>query len=99
MITPSSDSFLAERQALYFVYQRGCAACEAAEPELLAFERKFPTLLVLRLDANGPFGDRFGRVKATPTFVFQRGDQAIIRVGAVKAKELESWIKKAGGVL
>ena len=92
-------AILADRQALYFIYQDGCPACAESEPELTAFERAHPGLLVLRLTADGPFGQKFGKIEATPTWFFQRGDQAIARVGYMKAKQIETWIKKAGGKL
>lgn len=94
------ESFLAGREVLYVFKQDGCPACEAAAPELAKFTAKHPTVTVLTLDANGPFAERLGvKVKATPTYVFRHGNDAVTRAGAMKLGELEKWIRGAGGAL
>lgn len=94
------ESFLADREVLYFLKQDDCEACAAAKPELDKFAVKHPGMMILVLDANGPHPDRLGlKIKATPTYFFRRGDEGITREGTMKEKEIERWIKKAGGEL
>jgi thiol-disulfide isomerase/thioredoxin len=94
------ESLLNDRQVLYFVKSKTCAACAAAEPEFLAFERKHPALTTLSIDAEGPLPDRFGfKIKATPTYVFRRGAEAVMIAGAMKVRDIESWLKKLGASL
>jgi hypothetical protein len=88
-------SLLADRELLYIFKSKGCAACEASEVELATFESKHPTVMVLRIDAAGPFPAALGvEVKATPTWGFRRGQEMVTRVGFLKAKEIEAWLKK-----
>ena len=90
-----SESFLTDREILYLIRSSSCEACKVAEPEFTEFERKHPMVITLRLDAAGPLPERLGlKVKATPTYAFRRGDEAAVRVGVMKAKELETWLKK-----
>jgi hypothetical protein len=86
---------LDDRETLYFFFAHGCAACEAAALELDRFEVKHHAVMVLRLDAAGPYPERFGvAVKATPMWGFRRGQGMVTRVGALKVAELEAWLKK-----
>jgi hypothetical protein len=86
---------LDDREALYFFFGRGCAACEVASGELDRFETKHPAVMVVRFDAAGPYPERFGvTVKATPTWMFRRGAEGITRVGVLKVSEIEAWLKK-----
>lgn len=88
-----TSAFLAERRTLYFVYGRGCGACEEAEPELAAFIRANPTLMVVRLDAHGPHPAGLGlKIKATPTYVFRVGSEGIMREGGMTAAEIGEWL-------
>ena len=78
--------------ALYVVVQRGCAACEAAEPDLAAFASAHPGQIVLRLDASGPLPGRLGiRVRATPTYLWRTPDGEKIHEGSLTTKELERF--------
>jgi hypothetical protein len=95
-----ADSFLADRQVLYFIRSSTCEACKVAEPEFVAFERKHPTVMTLKLDAEGPLPERLGlKVKATPTYAYRRGNEAVMIAGAMKVRDIESWLKKLGATL
>lgn len=88
------ESLLRGREILYLVRQEGCAACAAAEVELAAFERAHPAVMVIRVDANGPLPARLGlNVKATPTWLFRRDAEGVVKVGVLKAKEIEKWLR------
>lgn len=94
------ESVIAGREVLYVCKAEGCSACEVAELELQKFERRHPTVVVLRLDAMGPIPESLGlKVKATPTYLFRRGGEGVVRSGVLKMGELEKWIRSSGGVL
>lgn len=94
------ESLIDSREVLYFVKQEGCEACAEAEPELAKFETKHPTVMILRIDANGPFPARLGlKLRATPTYLFRRGTEAVAKVGMLKVAEIEKWMKSLGGAL
>jgi thiol-disulfide isomerase/thioredoxin len=81
---------------LVFVYQEGCGACEEAAPELDAFAAKNPTLMIMKIRADGPnvtplLGTT--KIRATPTYVYRRGGRGIMKEGAMTAKELAKWIE------
>ncbi len=80
---------------LYFVHADGCSACAAAEPELSAFEQAHPFVMVVRLHADGVIAERMGlKVKATPTYLWhEAAEETEVRVGLLKAKDLEKWWK------
>ena len=93
-------NLVADRQILYFFFGRGCGACEAAEPFLDEFERKHPSIIVLRLDASGTFPAHLGlEIKATPTYLFRVGQDGRVKAGVMKTAEIERWIKSLGGNL
>jgi hypothetical protein len=87
-------SYAHHLKTIYFVYQNGCVACEAATPELDAFLRRHPDVLSVRLEVNGIVTARLEvAVRATPTYILKRGDGAMkIHAGALTAKEIEKWI-------
>jgi hypothetical protein len=88
------ESLLRGREILYIAKAAGCAACMAAETELQTFERAHPSMMILRIDANGPLPERLGlSVKATPTYAFRRDNDMIVRVGVLKSKEIERWLR------
>jgi hypothetical protein len=92
-----TTSFLNDLETLYFVFQAGCEACEAAEADLRAFEARHPTVQVLRLNAWGPYPERIGlKVKATPTYLFRRGEQGAVREGVLAVADLEAWLGSLG---
>lgn len=94
------ESLLRGREILYIAKAAGCAACMAAETELQTFERAHPSMMILRIDANGPLPERLGlSVKATPTYLFRRDNEGVTKVGMLKAKELEKWLKSLGANL
>jgi hypothetical protein len=80
---------------LYFVSAPGCAACEAAEPELSRFEQDHPFAMVVRLRADGLLVERLGfKIRATPTYVWHEvGEKAEVHEGLLKAKELDAWFR------
>jgi hypothetical protein len=87
-------------EMLVFAYQRGCAACEASEAELTVFEQAHPRVTVIRIDAFGPFPPVYGlKIRETPTWLFRRDGEGVVRSGFLKAKELERWVKSLGAVL
>lgn len=93
-------SLLADREVLYVFMSGTCEACAAADPEVTAFERKHPGVMTLRLSADGPLPERLGiKIVATPTYAFRRGDTAAVRAGALRAKDIESWLRKLGATL
>jgi len=92
------ESALATREVLYVFTAGNCPACAEALPELEKFVEKHPSLQVLRLDAGGPFPQRIGvKIKATPTYVFRRGEGMASIAGALKASELEKWLRQLDG--
>jgi len=94
------DSILSKTETLFFIRMDGCEACEAAMPEVDKFTSKHPRTMVLTIDANGPIPDQLGvNVRATPTWVFRRGQDAVVKVGFMKVTEIEKWIKHLGGTL
>jgi thiol-disulfide isomerase/thioredoxin len=91
------ESLLADREVLYYFHQAGCEACAAAAPELARFESKHPSLTVIKLDANGPYPGSLGiKLKATPTYALRHGEGIYTIEGALKATDLDRWIKKIG---
>lgn len=83
--------------SLLFLYRAGCGACDAAVPELDKFMHSNPRLMVTKLDADGPHVERMTglrRVEATPVYVFRVGGDGIMKVGAMKAKEIEKWLTR-----
>lgn len=94
------ESLLRGREVLYIAKQDGCQACAVADAELAIFERAHPSVMVLRIDANGPIPARLGMsIKATPTWLFRRDNEGVMKVGAMKAKEIEKWLKSLGAQL
>jgi hypothetical protein len=79
---------------LIFVFSPGCDASEAAAPELDKFARENPRMMILRIQADGPYVDRLigKRVRATPTYVFRRGGRGIVHEGMMKSKDLTRWL-------
>ncbi len=97
---PLTSTLLADREVLYIFRAVGCPACEAAIPEVYRFMESHPAATVLILDAGGPYPAQLGiKIKATPTYVFRRGDQGESFTGVMKASEIERWIKRNGGAL
>jgi hypothetical protein len=93
-------SVLADREILYFLFEDGCEACAAARPELQKFISKHPTSIVLEIRASGPWPAAFGmKVKVTPTYVFRHGAEMTKTEGAMRATDIEKWIRKIGGAL
>lgn len=90
------ESLIADREVLYFASARGCPACEAAAPELDRFMRKHPELIVLTIDAEGPFPERLGlTIKATPTYALAVGGQVVGAVhGAMRVADIEKWLRR-----
>lgn len=94
------EGVLADREILYFVHEDGCAACAAARPELEKFISKHPAAMVLSIEARGPFPERLGvKIRATPTYLFRKGDGLVKLEGALRCTDIEKLIKKAGGHL
>ena len=86
---------LEDREILYFFKMEGCPACHIAEPEVNKYSTAHPEITVLVLRADGPFPSTLGvNIKATPTYVFRRGNDMAVTTGMLKVKELERWIKK-----
>lgn len=82
---------------LYFAYGPGCHACEAAEPELSAFLRRWPSLMLIRI--NGNVRDEFlgVRIRVTPTYILSAGGEVVwTHEGGLKARELDAALKKQG---
>ena len=78
---------------LIFIYSMSCEACAAAEPDLDKFVKK-TSMMVLRLQAEGPYPARLGiKVKATPTYVLRYGREAFVHVGGLTVDEIETWIE------
>jgi len=80
---------------LVFVYAVGCDACEEAQPELDKFAAAYPRMMIVKIQAGGPFVDRLlGRIKikATPTYVFRLGGEGFSHEGMMTSKELATWI-------
>ena len=82
---------------LVFVYMPGCDACEEAMPEIDKLGSQVPSLMVLKIQADGPLVSRLlGRVKikATPTYVLRVGGQGYVHEGAMTAKQVKEWMQK-----
>lgn len=87
---------VAPLESLIFVYQAGCSACEAAMPELDKFAAENPRLMIVKIKADGPHVlslTGIKRLQATPTYVFRRGYDGVTHIGALKAKEIEKWMR------
>lgn len=84
-------------ESLIFIFANGCGACEAAMPELDKFMAANPRLMVTKIEANGPFVERLTgirRVEATPMYVYRRGNEGVVKVGAMKVKDLDRWLRR-----
>lgn len=80
---------------LVFVHMPGCEACEAAMPELVKFEAARPSMMVVKIRADGPMVERLlGRLKieATPTYVVRINGRGVAHVGAMTSKALAKWV-------
>ena len=95
------ESLLADREVLFFVHSRGCEACAVAQPELDRFMSKHPAMTVLALDAEGPLPAQLGlgKIRATPTYFLRRAEGVAKIEGALRAADLEKWLKKLGSGL
>lgn len=82
---------------LVYVWMPGCDACEAAMPELDAFARENPRIMIVKIQADGPFVSmlRLPKIQATPTYVLRRSGRAFVHVGAMTAAQLAKWITAA----
>lgn len=84
-------------ESIIFLYRHGCSACDAAMPELDKFMMANPRIMVVKLDADGPFVERMTgmrKVEATPVYVYRRGNGGVSLVGAMKNKDIERWLKR-----
>lgn len=90
------ESALSSREIIYFVFGDGCAACEAAAPEIEKFMLAHPGMLVLRINASGPILEKLGiKIKATPTYLYRRGNEIAAHVGMLTKPQIEKWLKQA----
>jgi len=84
------------RPVVYLFTADGCPACAHAEPEWERFKQRNPATLALEFDAEGPYPSHFGiRIVETPTYVLRVGERAVPHSGAMRAEQLERWIKAA----
>jgi len=91
-------SALPDREVLYVFKAEGCEACAMALPEVDRYIAKHPAATVLVLDAAGPYPKLFGiSIRATPLYVFRRGNEFAKREGAMKASDIEKWLKQLEG--
>lgn len=83
-------------RTLYFMFQPGCGACEAAEPVFDAVAKAHPLVMALKLNVNGAPAARVGvRIRATPTWIFRIGDKAAVKEGTMTFEQVMAWIAKA----
>lgn len=82
---------------LYVFYANGCPACDAAKPEVEKFKTKHPLQMVLTLDADGPYAERFGiaPIRVTPLYLLKVGDRGVKHEGTMNAAALDKWITRA----
>jgi hypothetical protein len=82
---------------LLFVYSKGCPACAHAKPEFEKFKARNPMQMALEIDADGPYPPQFGlpRIRATPLYVLKLGEIGVTHEGAMKAEQIEKWVKAA----
>lgn len=93
-------SLIAGREVVYFIHggtdglgNHLCHACGEAAPEFERFERANPTLLTLSLNAGSPIVAKLGlKITETPTYLYRRGNEGLVRTGALSAKEIAQWI-------
>lgn len=82
---------------LHFIYADGCGACEAAKPELAKFQKKYPLVLVRRVDLlTTPWPNGGWAPKATPTYLaVAPGRQPVGYVGAMTLEQTEQFLRLA----
>ena len=82
---------------LHFIYADGCGACEAAKPELAKFQRKYPLILVKRVDLiSTPWPKDSWGPKATPTYLaVAPGRQPVGYVGGMSLEQIEQFVRLA----
>lgn len=75
----------------------GCPACEKALPEVERYKSRNPLQMVLVLDADGPYAERFklAPIRATPLYVLKLDDRGVKHDGFMKAEAIERWTKQA----
>lgn len=86
------------RPMLLMFIQQGCPSCEMARPEFEKFKRRNPMQLALEMDADGPFPSHFKvKIHVTPTYVLKNDEMGVVHEGAMKAEQIEKWVRAAIG--
>jgi thiol-disulfide isomerase/thioredoxin len=82
---------------LHFIYADGCGACEAAKPMLKEFQRKYPLILVKRVDLlSAPWPEGGWAPTATPTYLaVAPGRQPVGYVGGMTVEQIEQFVRLA----
>lgn len=84
------------RPVLYLFTAEGCPVCAVASVEWERFKKRNPAFLALEFDADGPYPAHFGlKIRATPTYVLRLAEKGIPHSGAMRAEQIEKWIKAA----
>lgn len=83
-------------RTLLWIFQPGCAACEASEPAFDEFLRRKPMIMALKLNAGGEQASNLPmKIRATPTWIYRVGTQATVHEGALEIDDLLAWIDAA----
>ena len=89
------------RPMLLLFVSHGCPACASARPEWEKYKSKHPLDMLLELDADGPYaGHLVGPkpIRVTPLYVLKDGDEVTTHEGAMRAEQIEKWVRAIVGI-